>query len=221
MRRLESDDSGGRLYQLSDEQLITEIVQGQHDALTVLFDRFGKLMFAIADRILHNAAESEEVVQTVLLDIFRNAARFDVARGTVKVWLVQYAYHRSLQRRRHLEARRVYSTEHLDSVVEEILKCAPRKRFGLTPQEVSRLVQEALSLIKDQQRGVIEMIFFEGLTPEEIAERTGYAVGNVRHSLYRGLDKLRHHLETRPFRPPQETKKLRLEEEGGLANVRA
>lgn len=68
-RRPESDDSGGRLDQLSDEQLITEIVQGRHDALTVLFDRFGKLMFTIADRILHDPAESEEVVQTVLLDV--------------------------------------------------------------------------------------------------------------------------------------------------------
>ncbi len=216
-----SDDARSRLSGASDEHLITEIVAGRHDALTALFDRYGRLIFAIAMRILQDQGEAEEIVQTVLLDIFRHAAKFDPARGTAKMWLIQYAYHGSLQRRRHLESRRFYDSEQFESVVNEIVKHSPRRSFGLSVQETSRLIREALGLLKYQQREAIEMIFFEGLTPEEIAERTGSSVTVVRHNLYRGLDKLRGHLDLHRLPRQLPNKKELRFRGGGIVDVRA
>lgn len=210
-----------RLNRLSDEELISEIGRGRHDALTVLFDRYGRLLYTIAERILHDHGESEDVVQMVLLSVFRKVAAFDSVRGTVKVWLIQLAYYHSLQRRRHLESRRFYTAEQIDAVVDEIASHAQRKSFGFSSQESQRLIREALGLLKEQQRLVIEKTFFEGLSPEEIAELSGSNVVSVRHNLYRGLNKLRQHLDIQSAVRLRETEQELPFRKGGIADVRA
>jgi RNA polymerase sigma-70 factor (ECF subfamily) len=210
-----------RLNRLSDEELIAEIGQGRHDALTVLFDRYGRLLYTIAERILRDQGESEEVVQTVLLHVFRKVSMFDPLRGSAKVWLIQLAYYLSLQRRRHLESQRFYVAEEIESVADEIARHAQRKSFGFSTQETQCLIREALGLLKEQQRLVIEKTFFEGLSPDEIAELTGSNVVSVRHNLYRGLNKLRQHLDLQSAVRLGETEKELRFRKGGIANVRA
>jgi Sigma-70 region 2 len=80
-----------KLSDETDERLVGAIVGGDHDAIAILFDRFGRLVFRVAERILHDPGEAEEILQTVFLDIFRSAGKFDPARGSVRIWLLQYA----------------------------------------------------------------------------------------------------------------------------------
>ncbi len=80
----------------NDEELVAYLRAGKADALTVLFQRHNALVFGIARRILRDNGEAEDVVQQVFLDLFRSAAKFDPAKGTFKVWLLMYAYHRAL-----------------------------------------------------------------------------------------------------------------------------
>jgi len=82
------------LNTLSDEQLASTLISGEQEARTVLFDRYHKLVFSVAMRIVNDAGEAEEVVQTVFLDFFRGLAIYDPEKGILKVWLLQYAYHR-------------------------------------------------------------------------------------------------------------------------------
>ena len=84
---------------------------GQNDALAVLFDRYQKLVLSIALKIVRDPGEAEDVTQTVFLDIYRAVAQFDPRKGNTKVWLMQYAYHRAINRRQHLNVREFY-TEH-------------------------------------------------------------------------------------------------------------
>ncbi len=82
------------LNELTDEQLAGLLLNGQDDALTVLFDRYHRLVFSVAMRIIHDPGEAEDVVQTVFLDFYRAVANFDAQKGILRVWLLQYAYHR-------------------------------------------------------------------------------------------------------------------------------
>ena len=75
---------------------------GRHDALAILFDRYHRLVLTVALRILREAGETEDFMQSVFLEIFRCAAQYDAAKGTAKVWILQYAYHRSFNRRQYL-----------------------------------------------------------------------------------------------------------------------
>ncbi len=123
-------------------------------------------MLSIARRILHDDGEAEEVMQTVLLDVFRSASKFDATRASFKVWLMQFAYHRSIRRKHQLQATHVYSAERIEDVIDELMKAHPRRVFSLLPQETETLVHEALSTLEEKQRRILELTYYEGLTAE-------------------------------------------------------
>jgi RNA polymerase sigma-70 factor (ECF subfamily) len=183
--------SPSRLRALTDEDLMSALRMGCNDALAVLFERHSALVFRIARAILHDDGEAEETVQRVFLDVFKAVNQFNPERGTFKTWLLQYAYHRSLDRRQHLQANRFYSREELDELMAEELFYGPEHLLCLPPQEVVCLVEQVLATLESRQRRVIELTYFEGLTAEEIARKTGDSASSVRHNLYRGLAKLR------------------------------
>jgi RNA polymerase sigma-70 factor, ECF subfamily len=183
--------SMAQLERLSDEQLMASLQQGQSDGLAVLFDRYQKLVLSIALKIVRDPGEAEDVTQTVFLDVYRAVAQFDPRKGNTKVWLMQYAYHRAINRRQHLQGREFYKNAEL---VEEDLETRPMEAhatFGLRLPEIKQLVRQSMNALSDTQKSVIEMACYEGLSMQEIAERTGDSFANVRHHYYRGLQKLR------------------------------
>jgi RNA polymerase sigma-70 factor, ECF subfamily len=180
-----------QLERLSDEQLMGCLQEGQGDALAVLFDRYQKLVLSIALRIVRDPGEAEDVTQTVFLDVYRAVAQFDPRKGNTKVWLMQYAYHRAINRRQHLQGREFYKDTEL---IEEDLEIQPvegHAPLGLSSPEIKQLVRQSMDVLSETQRTVIEMACYEGFTMREIAERTGDSFVNVRHHYYRGLQKLR------------------------------
>src|SRR6266436_2212474 len=173
--------------QLSDEELMRRASAGHHEAITVLFDRYHLLVFDVAVRIVRDPAEAEDVVQNVFLDVFRAMANFDSRKGILKVWILQYAYHRALHRKRHLVSNHFYSWENLEAAVEI---GSGRPPWGELPETV-RLAEQMLEKLKPNQREVVEMTYYEGLTAEEIGRRFGESPHAVRHHLQRGVAVLR------------------------------
>lgn len=190
----------GRLQKLSDEELMARLQNGCDDALAVLFDRYHRLVFAIAARVVRDAGEAEDVMQTVFLDIYRAKAQFDASKGSTKVWLLQYAYHRSFNRRQELRRRDFYNQSCIQELCDADRLPATSARGALPSQESGVLVREALATLNKPQKTALELAYFDGLSMHEIAEKTGETVANVRHHFYRGLDKLRSCLRIEPKR---------------------
>lgn len=170
---------------------MVRLQHGQSDSLAVLFDRYQKLVLSIALRIVRDPGEAEDVTQTVFLDIYRAVAQFDSHKGNTKVWLMQYAYHRALNRRQHLQSREFYKNTELGEEELETRPVESRATFGLSSTEAKALVRQSMNALSDAQKTVIEMACYEGLSMREIADRTGDSFVNVRHHYYRGLQKLR------------------------------
>jgi RNA polymerase sigma-70 factor (ECF subfamily) len=179
------------LQTFSDTDLMDALRGGCNDALAVLFERHSALVFRIARAILRDDGEAEETVQRVFLDVFRAANQFNPARGSFKTWLLQYAYHRTINRREHLQANHFYNREELDELTPAEVFYGAGHLVCLPPQEVACLVEQVLALLEPRQRKVIELTYFEGLTAEEVAKATGNSASSVRNNLYRGLSKLR------------------------------
>jgi RNA polymerase sigma-70 factor (ECF subfamily) len=131
-------------------------------------------------------------------------AQFDPSKGNTKVWLMQYAYHRAINRRQHLHAREFYTSTELE---EEALDSRPvnaNAPFGLSSAESKQLVRQSMAALSDTQKSVIEMACYEGLSMREIADRTGDSFVNVRHQYYRGLQKLRYLISGGEDRKPSQ-----------------
>jgi RNA polymerase sigma-70 factor, ECF subfamily len=177
----------------TDEELAESVLAGEQDALAVLFDRYHKIVYSIALRIVRDSGEAEEVVQTVFLDFYRALAQFDARKGILKIWLIQYAYHRALHRKRHLTANRFYEWVDLEDANAELV-------YRWNPADVARaarLMEQLLHHMSPRRRRILELTYFEGLTASEIALELGYSVHVVRHELYRGLAALRKELGER------------------------
>jgi RNA polymerase sigma-70 factor, ECF subfamily len=201
----EAEEPAGTATQIgepSDELLLTQIREGSKEALGLLFRRYATMVRIVGERILHDRAEAEDLVQEVFLFVFRKAALFDPERGSARSWLMQVTYHRAFDRRRYLTSRRFYSNLELQEAIleaDEPAALAPSYEDSIEAalgREALCRIDEALS---DVQRRVLHLHFFEGYTVQEIASLIGQSVGNVRNHYYRALEKMRRELFTAPL----------------------
>ena len=158
--------------------------------MAVLFERHASSLFRIARRILRNEAEAEDAIQQIFLDVFRSIQQFDPEKGGFKTWLLLFAYHRISNCRRSLAANRFFDTDSFDELLPAVFPLTERP-FGYSLPEIRVLVDQVLSALQPRQRRTIELVYYQGLTAEEVSKRTGESVRVVRHNLYRGLEKLR------------------------------
>src|SRR5579864_7731815 len=129
------------LKRLSDELLMEHLQAGHADVLAIIFDRYYRLILSVAMKILRDVGEAEDLMQTVFLEVFKSAAQFDPARGTLKVWILQYAYHRGMSRRQHLNLRNFYNNAEISELQGE-LQTPDTAQFN--DQEIRQLVTQAL-----------------------------------------------------------------------------
>ena len=174
---------------------------GRHDALAVIVERYQRLVWSVAQKIVHDEGEAEDVVQIVFLELFQKLELFDPQRGTLKVWLLQLAYTRSINRRYHLQRRQFYNQVELEE--QDVAKFSPEESLlHLNAGETERLVRQLLDRLNGNQRVAVELIAFNGMTFEELATRTGESVANAKHHYYRGMMKLREYLSS-PRQQPE------------------
>lgn len=163
--------------------------QGDQAAFGVLFERYSRLVFGIALRILQDATEAEEALQDVFLHILRKSHVFNPGRGTVFSWVVQVAYSRSLNRRKHCRgplALRI-PLQSLDDMADPLT--GPRQ--VVRKVLASRLMDPAGAELTRQQRETLWLYFFAGYTLREISAKRCETLGNTRHHYYRGIENLR------------------------------
>jgi RNA polymerase sigma-70 factor (ECF subfamily) len=178
--------------EVSDDSLITQISTGDQEALGILFRRYSRLVWSVAERIVRNTAEADDLLQDVFLLIQRRASVFDSSKGTVRSLIVHMTYQRALSRRRYLNARHYQAPREAEEDAANIV--APAARFydeSIEAHFGKERFRIALEQMSEEQRETLRLYFFEGYTLEEIAERLGQSRGNVKHHYYRGLDKLR------------------------------
>jgi RNA polymerase sigma-70 factor (ECF subfamily) len=177
-----------RLSGSSDDEALAELRAGNQEAFGVIFERYHRLVYSTALRFLRDAGEADDLTQAVFLEVFQKLGQFDPARGTLKVWLLQFAYSRSINRRNYLMVRRLHPSGTVNDVLDETALWAASR----TPdQDAPRLSRELLRELTEAQRSTIEMVFFEDLTFAEIADRRKETYSTVRHHYYRGLTRLR------------------------------
>jgi RNA polymerase sigma-70 factor (ECF subfamily) len=170
-----------------DAQLMAEMHSSDGDALRALFGRYSRLVQRVATDILRDAGEAEDLTQDVFFEVYRKAHLYDPSRGSVRVWLLQYAYHRSLRRKDALRRRASYRGEPLD----ELERWPHEHRRQLTRQECRWIVRAGLAHLPERQRTTLELVCLEELTLRDVAERLSVTLGCARHYYYRGLSRLR------------------------------
>jgi RNA polymerase sigma-70 factor (ECF subfamily) len=179
-----------RVLECPDDELMVRLQSGDSTALDLIFDRYSRLVLGIALRVLHDYGEAEDVVQDVFFHMFQKASLFDPSKGSAKGWIVQVAYHRSLDKRAHLGRRGFYLGTDVESLDDTLLGETDLDREIGAKLNRAQL-EKAFEELPEMQRRTLELFYFEGLDLREISEKLNEPLPNVRHHYYRGLAKLR------------------------------
>jgi RNA polymerase sigma-70 factor (ECF subfamily) len=178
-----------------DRELMARIESRDADAVALLYDRHAARLLGLAERIVGSGGEAEEVLQEVFLHVWRAAASYDASRGSVLAWLLVATRSRSIDR---LRARRPASRGELKRLDEVPEAASP---LNVESDSASRqweaICRSAIGELPAEQRRVLELAYFEGLTHVEIAQRTATPLGTVKTRARLGLMKLRERI--RPY----------------------
>jgi RNA polymerase sigma-70 factor, ECF subfamily len=196
---LAEDESAAKTAVLPDrpdEVLVTEVAQGNREALSILFRRYARLVHTVSARILRDSVEADDLVQEVFMYLARKAADYDSSKCSARSWIVQVTYHRAIDRRRYLDSRHFYTRLDLDQAKGLVSQGSEESgeidSFG---QLVGKTTMRALlDTLTEDQRHTLSLHFVEGYTFAEIAAKLDQSLGNVRNHYYRGLEKLRKQL---------------------------
>ncbi|HEY6147072.1 MAG TPA: sigma-70 family RNA polymerase sigma factor [Thermoanaerobaculia bacterium] len=173
----------------ADRALIARIEGRDADALADLYDRYSARLMGLAQRIVGDTGEAEEVLQELFLWVWRSAASFDASRGSVIAWLLVATRSRAIDR---VRARRPAARAGLRSVDSVPDAAGPQDvEADSADRQWERLCRSAISELPEDQRRTLELAYFEGLTHQEISEQTGTPLGTVKTRVRLGLMKLR------------------------------
>ena len=172
-----------------DRDLVQRISDGDRAAFSELYRRYSSSALGLAMRILGERSMAEEVLQEVFLSVWRRAAGYDPARGSVRSWIFSQIHHRSVDvvRREEAERRRSTSTVEREAIEGEIDEVAEEDWLRARREQVRR----ALDHLSPEQRRMIELAYFGGLTQSEVARETGVPLGTVKSRTLAAMRRMR------------------------------
>jgi RNA polymerase sigma-70 factor (ECF subfamily) len=186
---------------LSDAALVRLVAERRPEALAELYDRFAPTLLALARRVLDNHADAEEVLQEVFVQVWNRGERYDPARSSVSTWLVLIARSRAIDR---LRSRKVVERTHEATAQAAIgaigasgvrePHTSPEALENVFIQERHERVRREMAALPAEQRQVLEMAFYQGLTQSEIAAKAGLPLGTVKTRTLLAMKKLRNAL---------------------------
>jgi RNA polymerase sigma-70 factor (ECF subfamily) len=179
--------TGAKNLGLNDGALVSAIRAGNQDAMAQLYDRYSSVVYAVALRVLADAAAAEDILQEIFMQLWRNPGAFDASRGNLAPWLAVISRNRAVdvlrKRRPQMEI-----TENLISVEPDFASDADRGR-------IAEKVRAVLKSMPAPQRSALELAYFEGFSHSEIAEKTKEPLGTIKTRIRTGLMLLRKAVE--------------------------
>jgi RNA polymerase sigma-70 factor, ECF subfamily len=175
-----------------DAELAERLKRHDPQAMTDLYDRYGRLAYSLIIRVVHDAGVAEDLVQETFLRIWNRVHAFDAEKGALGPWVLTVARNRAIDYLRSTDGRMAKSALELDAL-EQPGAFADMER-DMVNSERARRVRAAFSKLNPNQQMVIELAYFEGLSQTEMAERTNQPLGTVKTWMRSALRVLRNEL---------------------------
>lgn len=201
------NDHGPPQLEISDETLVARIVQRDVPAFSLMYDRYAPTVYTLAAHML-GPAEAEEVVQEVFLRLWHKADQFDATRGSFGAWFMTITRHRIFDEvRRRTQQQRLVAAEQVDHLLAEVADPSVDVEQEAWLREQGSAVLQALQSLPDEQRQVLVLAYFGGLSQSAIARHLDCPLGTVKKRIRLGMHKLRLQLRRQGLseEPPAES----------------
>ena len=177
------------LVATNDQDLIERLRRRDPDAMSDLYDRYSRVVYSVILRIVRNASVAEELVQESFLRAWNRGSDFDSTRGRIGPWLLTIARNRAIDYLRSSAGQQQATTFEL--VSSERVSLFVNTEDRMLDQEQARRIRSAFSQLNENQRQVLELAYFEGLSQSEMAEKLGQPLGTIKTWVRTALTTLR------------------------------
>lgn len=166
--------------------ILQRIAAKDRNAVQECLSAYGGLVWSLARRMCPNTDDAEDAVQEIFIDIWKNAERFDAAQSSETTFVAMIARRRLIDRLR--KSQRQPNIDSIEDMTVEPLKAQDRQmQTAVEAQQAA----EAMSALRPEQRKVLQLSIYQGMSHQEIAERTGMPIGTVKSHARRGLLQIR------------------------------
>jgi len=178
----------GTAVEVGDDELLLAVARGDQAAFAALYDSVGPLVHGVVRRVVRDPAQSEEVTQEVMVEVWRTAVRFDPDRGSARTWILTMAHRRAIDRVRSEQASRNRAQRVADQQhARDFDEVSERVELDFEHEQV----RTALSTLTELQRQAVELAYYQGFTYREVAELLGTPLGTIKTRMRDGLIRLR------------------------------
>ncbi len=185
-----SEPSTKTSLDVTDETLMAMIQRRESEAIGILHDRYARLLKALIMKVLHNDAESDDLLQEVYLEIWDRAAGYSQEKGKALSWIVTLARRRAIDRLRKREAYCRMEDRLLVETQRNPRDSVAHVEEDVEHSEMREHLQRVLGQLPPAQRQAIEMAYYKGMSQRDIAAATGIPLGTIKTRLELGMKKL-------------------------------
>jgi RNA polymerase sigma-70 factor (ECF subfamily) len=178
--------------------LLARITKRERVAFEELYTRYSNILYATAMKFLKEDADAQDVVQDVFIQIWDKAKLYDPAKGKPLTWALTMTRNRSIDRIRAIQRRTRLRDDFEKETVADESAGIREALSGVDASERTQILRDAVARLSPEQRKVIDLAFFGGLTQSEIADRLGEPLGTIKARARRGLMKMKELLGEKP-----------------------
>jgi RNA polymerase sigma-70 factor (ECF subfamily) len=175
----------------AEAELMKRVAAGDHKAFTELSSKYSALIFSTAFKVLNHYEDTEDVMNEVLTTVWKKAGTYHPSKGSLVTWICTTARNRSIDRVRSVQRRSSLYDRFEEKVDGDAPEIRTTGREALYLSDARQVLQTAVVALSPEQREVIELAYFEGLTQKQIAERIDSPLGTVKARIRRGVERLR------------------------------
>jgi RNA polymerase sigma-70 factor (ECF subfamily) len=183
------------IEELGDEALIHALALGVLWSLEVLYQRYARLLYSIAYRMIPDHQIAEDLLQETFVSVWQHAASYSSQSGSVRSWLVAIIRHRAIDQLRKLRVRSDFKATPVDELAADENLTTPDAWEEAWKSMQGAQIRNALKMLSQEQRVVIELAYFQGWTQSEIAEGYNIPLGTVKARMRLGMMRLKRLLE--------------------------
>lgn len=165
-----------RRHKISEEELVSLLFSKNEKVIEIIYDNYSSAVYGVIFRLVQDKEIAEDILQETFVKIWNNSTQYNSSKGRLFTWIINIARHLAIDKRRSKDFRRGLKNQSLENIVNSNIEAKPSD--STNPELIG--LKQLVDKLEPEQKKIIDLIFYGGLTQEEVSEKLGIPLGTVK-----------------------------------------